>query len=87
MIRAPRWSSRLMVGIDGPDPRVVGDLAVRERDVEIDPHEDPFAGDVRVADGLLVHGRSDRDGQSRGDEARSGRRPGSCSPTRCRTRR
>ena len=39
----------------GPDPRVVGDLAVRERDVEVDAHEDALAGDVRVADRELVH--------------------------------
>ena len=49
----------------GPDPRVVGDLAVRKRDVEIDAHEDPLVRDLRVADGHLVHGRSDRDGQAR----------------------
>ena len=39
----------------GADARVVGDLAVRERDVEVDAHEDALAGDVRVADGQLVH--------------------------------
>jgi hypothetical protein len=30
----------------GPDPRVVRDLRSVERDVEVDPDEDPFAGDV-----------------------------------------
>ena len=38
-----------------PDPRVVGDLAVLERDVEVDPDEDALAGRVDVADGELVH--------------------------------
>src|SRR6476646_4292303 len=28
------------------DPRIVGDLAVRERDVEVDANEDAFPGDV-----------------------------------------
>ena len=37
------------------DPRVVGDLAVGERDVEVDADEDAFPGDVDVADGELVH--------------------------------
>ncbi len=40
----------------GPDPRVIGDLAVGQRDVEVDADEDAFAGDVGVADGELVHG-------------------------------
>ena len=40
----------------GPDPRIVGHLAVGERHVEVDPHEDPLARDVGVADGQLVHG-------------------------------
>ena len=44
-----------MVGIDGTDARVVGDPAVGQRDVEVDADEDPFAGDVRVADRELVH--------------------------------
>ena len=42
----------------GADARVVGDLAVLERDVEVDADEDALAGDVDVADGQLVHGRS-----------------------------
>ena len=37
------------------DARVVGDLAVVERDVEVDADEDPLARDVDVADGQLVH--------------------------------
>ena len=47
----------MMVGIGGPDARVVADLAVGQRDVEVDAHEDALAGDVRVADGELVHVR------------------------------
>ena len=39
----------------GPDPGVVGDLAVRERDVEVDSDEDALARGVEVADGQLVH--------------------------------
>ncbi len=39
----------------GTDARVVGDPAVGQRDVEVDADEDPFAGDVRVADRELVH--------------------------------
>ncbi len=43
-------------GGDGsPDPRVVGHPAIGQRDVEIDPDEDPLAGDVGVANGQLVH--------------------------------
>ena len=44
-----------MVGMRGADARVVGDLAVRERDVEVDADEDALARDVGVADGELVH--------------------------------
>ena len=40
----------------GPDARVVGDLAVGERDVEVDADEDALARGVEVADGQLVHG-------------------------------
>ncbi len=44
-------------GRDGrPDPGVVLDLAVLDGDVEVDPHEDPLARGVHVADGELVHG-------------------------------
>ncbi len=39
----------------GSNPGVVGHLAVRERDVEIDAHEDTLSGSVQVADGQLVH--------------------------------
>ena len=39
----------------GPDPRVVGDLAVGERDVEVDAHEDALARGVEVADRQLFH--------------------------------
>ena len=41
----------------GADARVVGDLAVRERDVEVDAHEDALARGVHVTDGELVHAR------------------------------
>ena len=47
-----------MVGIDGADARVVRDLAVLERDVEVDPHEDALARGVDVADRELVHAAS-----------------------------
>ena len=40
----------------GTDARIVRDLAVLQRDVEIDADEDALAGDVRVADRELVHG-------------------------------
>ncbi len=40
----------------GPDAGVVDDLAVLERDVEIDPDEDLLAGRIEVANGELVHG-------------------------------
>ena len=40
----------------GPDPGVVGDLAVGEGDVEVDADEDPLPGGIEVADGQLVHG-------------------------------
>ena len=53
--RAPAWSRAAIVGIAARIARVVGDLAVRERDVEVDADEDALAGDVRVADGELVH--------------------------------
>ena len=53
--RAPAWSSALIVGMRGPDARVVGDLAVGQRDVEVDADEDALARDVDVADGELVH--------------------------------
>jgi len=68
------------------DPRVVGDLAVGERDVEVDTDEDALARGVEVANGQLVH--RFRRGRRRAVErqrSRSGRRRGSCSPTRCRT--
>ena len=41
-----------------PDPRVVGDAAAVERDVEVDPDQHPLAGDVGVADARLgeAHG-------------------------------
>ena len=43
-------------GRDGrPDPGVVRDLAVGERDVEVHPHEDALAREVRIADRQLVH--------------------------------
>ena len=56
MTLAPAWRSALMVGMAAADARVVGDLAVRQRDVEVDADEDALAGDVDVADGELVHG-------------------------------
>ena len=81
----------LQQGVDGrdggPDPRVVGDLAVRQRDVEVDADEDAFAGDVDVADGELVHRSIRRRRAGAPRRTRSGRRCGSCSPIRCRTRR
>ena len=46
----------MIVGIAARIARVVGDLAVRERDVEVDADEDALARDVRVADRELVHG-------------------------------
>ena len=74
MTRAPALSERRDRRDRRADARVVGDLAVGERDVEVDADEDAFAGDVRVADRELVH-RSRRqspdqagDGQARGDE-------------------
>ena len=50
MTDAPAWSSAVIVGMAARIARVVGDLAVRERDVEVDPHEDALARDVGVAD-------------------------------------
>ena len=41
-------------GDAGPDPGVVGDPAVVQRDVQIGPQEDPFALDVDVANGQFV---------------------------------
>ena len=83
-----RWTDRRQ---GGPDARVVGDLAVLERDVEVDADEDTLAGRVEVANGELVHGAGPiRPGRRRAGgprRSRSGRRRGSCSPTRCRTRR
>ena len=56
----PRWLARIDPGAlaeqgadgghRGPDARVVGDLAVLERDVEVDAHEDALARGVDVAD-------------------------------------
>ncbi len=43
--RAP-LAQRAERGQRGTDPRVVGDLRAVERDVEVDPDEDPFTGDV-----------------------------------------
>jgi hypothetical protein len=40
----------------GADPRVILHLAVGERDIEVDAHEDALAGDIRIADRELVHG-------------------------------
>ena len=39
----------------GPDAGVVGDLAVLDRDVEVDPDQDALARGIDVADRLLVH--------------------------------
>ena len=39
----------------GHDPAVVGDLAVLERNVEIDADEDALTGGVQVSDRELVH--------------------------------
>jgi len=39
----------------GPDPGVVGDLAVGQRNVEVDAHEDALARGVEVADRQFVH--------------------------------
>ena len=55
MTDAPALRSSVDRRDRGPDARVVGDLAVGQRDVEVDADEDPLAGDVRVADGELVH--------------------------------
>ena len=75
----------------GADARVVGDLAVRQRDVEVDADEDALPGRVEVPNGQLVHRESFRGAIRRPRPAaelprtRSGRRRGSCSPIRCRT--
>ena len=53
--RGPRVEEQVDRRDGGPDARIVGDPAVGERDVEVDANEDPFAGDVRVADRELVH--------------------------------
>ena len=53
--RGPRVEEQVDRRDGGPDARIVGDPAVGQRDVEVDANEDPFAGDVRVADGELVH--------------------------------
>ena len=42
----------------GTDARIVGDLAVLQRDVEVDANEDALPGDVDVADVSLSMGRS-----------------------------
>ncbi len=55
MTDAPAWQQGDDGRDRGPDARVVGDLAVGERHVEVDADEDAFAGDVDVADGELVH--------------------------------
>jgi len=39
----------------GPDPRIIGDLAALERDVEVHPHQHPFALDVDIVDSELFH--------------------------------
>ena len=53
------WSSRyLMVGMRGADARVVLDLAVLDRDVEVDAHEHSSCPRLEVADGELFHGCS-----------------------------
>ena len=76
----PRWLARMTRGgldeqADGrdrrTDPRVVLHLPVGDRDVEVDPHEDALPGDIRIADGELVH-VDDRLG--RGQAAATGRR-------------
>ena len=57
-IEAPRSSRFAIVGIDGPDPRVVADPAVLDGHVEVDAHEHALARGIEVADGELVHGSS-----------------------------
>ena len=39
----------------GADPRIVGDLAALQRDVEIHPHQHPFALYVEIVDSELRH--------------------------------
>src|SRR4029079_8226324 len=51
----PLGDERVDRGDRGPDPRVVGDLAVRERYVEVDAYEDALARGVEVAYRQLVH--------------------------------
>ena len=100
MTLAPRLEQVVMVGIAARMRESSRDLAVLERDVEVDADEDALAGDVGVADRELVHaapvdGRRRRSPASPGQRRRAagrrrtrpGRRRGSCSPTRCRTRR
>ena len=69
MTRAPAPRSAVIVGMAARMLRVVGDLAVGERDVEVDPYEDPFVRDVDVADRQLVHV-----GQPSAGQAATGRR-------------
>ena len=74
----------------GPDARVVRDAPVLERDVEVDAREHRLAGpDLEVADGALSQICGGRLRQPATPPARAapGRRRGSSSPTRCRTRR
>ena len=77
----------MIVGIDARIAGVVGDLAVRERDVEVDAHEDALARGVEVADGQLVHAFASSArpaGQARAGVA-DGRRAAT-NPTRSATR-
>ena len=64
----------------GPDARVVCDLAVLERDVQVGADQDAASLDLRRA-------RRSAAASSREELAAPGPRAGSCSPTRCRTSR
>ena len=44
----------------GANARVVGDAAILERDVEVDPHEDALVVRVEIANRELVHRRGDQ---------------------------
>ena len=50
------WAS-LIVGQRGLDASVVGDLAVLDRNIEVNPHEQTFSVEIEIANGKFSHSR------------------------------